>query len=1153
MSWFRFGANQKKPEEPKKQRDYAPPKFGQKAEDRTEQQIKIASSKASLDDELSLFTDMEVRSPVQLDLGGQMAESPVLTPKTNNIINAPSNDFEVPEPSLLKSRRLSNSSTTSSSSSVSANSSVSSRKSVTRATPIQVTQTPVEYDAPISTPTEKKRRRGKGAITIQESKPTSHSAYDEEKNETEADIINRLDHIQRIASIEVAKHEKEATTPVHTPAAPVDQQEYEEIEVEVEEEVEVDDDEEDQNDDAEYDLSKFGIPSNDEPTPVPKPESPLPKSITPILSPLSSAPTSPVDPPKKDKPSEFKKLVEATQVKFQELSKQASSIHTEIKKSLSDRTSSQTQLAALESDLERAENDLEQATNKEDFEKAHELDKHIHSLKQQIAKQHLNVTNQSLDFDALERKKRALPKQLRDVHYQFITKMNSIYDAEAKEVRDFAKEMDLKVRYSRERIDSEQDRLRRLEENARLDYDGIEKRKKRVQDEIDEEISDLKKTRQSSRDEMDNIDAQIVELEKKIIALKKQKRSHSTKFDASDVMIKKHEKRFELQLNSLIEEEKSAKQRLDACLMEKDEQESELSKLKNEINDLESIHQSNQHQLQIMNNKIKYSKLAMIHLERIESISKIDYKNSGSEIQDAKRAFDKLNHTYQESKIELESKSTLATSISKQISNATQSIPKLESEKKISVETRQFKEAARLNQEIKSKNLELDDLKQQYANVQQEKNALQEQFDRTDSKLKQQESTLQQLQIKEDTDRLKNHLIVNLIRIENAIVDIRQESNRDGDDDHHDDDDDGFVTGADLLKLELRDVESQVDELSDRIGLTHYDLQIIKDEIKSKQSSSSNDNSKQDLKTPTTIDATPDAATNTTQQAEPSKVEPTQLDDDDGESDPKILKSKVKNLRSELVDLDAEIEQAMANEDFERCAEIDEQQESIQSQIKSLMIQLASLGISDLDDDDHHEQDGDTKKSQQEEKTIVSTTNDHHENKRIVEENNHHDEEKEHEEEEGATGGDEVDHHEQEEEEQPSAFGFVSGGNDHSVQDDDDDDDDSNHVNDHNDGSDGEQEKSAFGFVSMDDNEGEEVSHDDGNHQQDHEREEEQTSAFGFISKNNGDDDGDDGESEEAESSAFGFIQGGDDGESEEKSAFGFIKVDDDEVVESQE
>jgi hypothetical protein len=410
---------------------------------------------------------------------------------------------------LPPKRRLSNSSTTSLSSTSSTS---SARKTPVRATP------PVSYDidhVPVKTQTERKRRKPKGTLPIQEAaKQPHHSAYDDEKHESEADILRRLDESQKIAAI--------VTKPsVEQPL----EQEYEEIEVEVEEEVEVEDDEDE--DSSPINLNKFAIPHGDDISfsgmkvkarEVPKVEEPPPKENPKVEVKKAEV---------VEKQDEFKLLMDGTQIKFREVSRQLSSILSDLRTSALTRAKSQAKLSSLETDLEKAEQNLQQATENEEFERADELDRRIGSIKQDIAAQQISMTNVSVQYDELERKKKALPRHLKELHEEFGNKLNRILDVEKKEMRDFEKEKDLKVRYSRDRIQAEQNRLRRMEENAKSDYDDVGKRKNRLHEEIDEEITEMKEFRDTSKIEIDKIDQEIAELEKRIQELKKTRKVFS--------------------------------------------------------------------------------------------------------------------------------------------------------------------------------------------------------------------------------------------------------------------------------------------------------------------------------------------------------------------------------------------------------------------------------------------------------------------------------------------------------------------------------------------------------------------------------------------------------------------------------------------------
>jgi chromosome segregation ATPase len=835
--------------------------------------------------------------------------------------------------------------------------------------------------------------------------------------------------------------------------------------VEEEVEVETDDDEEIEDTISPVNLNKFAIPHGDDINF----SGMTVKTREVVDTPKMPSPTTPkvVLPPKKD--DEFKILLDATHIKFKQVSQQLTSILHDLRTNTSTRVKTQTKLSALETDLEKVERNLQQATDNEQFDRADELDRRISQIKQEMATQQINLTNLSVQADELERKKKAVPRHLKELHEEFASKLSKIVENEKQEMKDYVKETDLKIRYSKERIQSEQDRLRRMEENAQLDYQDVEKRKNRLQDEIDEEITEMKQFRGHSKIELDAIDNEIAELEKKISDLKRNRKVIATKYDSADEQIKKHEKRFEQQLNGLLLEEKSAKERLEKVEQEKSTQEKELVKLNQEIMRLEADDSSRKSKLELMQTKLNKSKLATINLERIDLIGRVSPRRTNRDVENARREYEKYDREYQDAKNELANWLASQEKISSQIAQVNTLLPKLESEKKVAVETRQFKEAARLNTEIKNKTAELDRLKQELTESKEDglEAAMHEAETRRNEKL----DRVRELETAEDSIRLKEELLVNLVRIESAI------------EDQGDVEDEVMISGKEILQVERDSVVQEINDLKERIGLTTTELDEMKQQVQEKifpkkQAAEEVTNSNE---SPRQLERNKSQERKSLEKAIQPVVEEKQEEKSHDVED--IIRS-YRDLQASIALLDDKIMKATEDEDYEAAADLDNEQNALKDQAEKLLRQFTQItGSTDID--------GYKSEPQVEEAAVEESDDEPQYVEAAVEdskEENSVEDEQPVEEEDSAPS---------------SAFGFISGptNNDEEEQEADEEEE--------------EPKSTAFGFINAPPPTEEPV---------DEEEEDPKPTAFGFINSSEPTEEESVDEEPAAQTSAFGFI-----------------------------
>jgi chromosome segregation ATPase len=209
---------------------------------------------------------------------------------------------------------------------------------------------------------------------------------------------------------------------------------------------------------------------------------------------------------------------------------------------------------------------------------------------------------------------------------------------------------------------------------------------------------------------------------------------------------------------------------LEKCEKERIIHENELEKLNKEIIDLETDDTMRRNRIDSMQTKLHKSRMAMTNLERIELIGRVAARKPSREADKARREYERYEREYQDAKNDYANRLSRDDHMKSEIARVNLLLPKLEAEKKVAVESRQFKEAGRLNAEIKNKSLELDKLKQELEEGESEKSNLERDVKEAEKRRAEKLDNVRDLENKEDSMRLKEELLVNLVRIEQGTV-----------------------------------------------------------------------------------------------------------------------------------------------------------------------------------------------------------------------------------------------------------------------------------------------------------------------------------------------------------------------------------------------
>lgn len=612
-------------------------------------------------------------------------------------------------------------------------------------------------------------------------------------------------------------------------------------------------------------------------------------------------------------------------------------------------------LCELQNEIDEANTQQQEAVDAEEYERAEKLNEEIESRNKENSLLDAELQNLQKALESCDADKQHLPSKLIRAHERIIRRLGDLKYMEEKGFEEFMDEIQMRTVSAKERLQDEEERLSRLNNNIILDLKDLENRRGRIQDRIDDQTKSIQEVRDEASSKVLLLDDEIVELRR----LLKQKEEERTKaqnvIDQANVKIERVRTKFQRELQHLSQEEESTDQRLKDC----ENLKNNLSRDRKEFETEQSI---------IEEEKLARSEVIKAITEQIQESNTriVKLKRQDQELSQARR---KRKRFQEIEKQELQQVETLrirqraldsgvaeakkriallqadCAALRKSISLIDERLPLLERDKNLAVSSRQFKEASAISKEIKelqNKKLENEKkLESTFAQLSTDEESIQEE----ESRLEELNTNIEERE-KEIAIQKIEHLLKDLLKFEDLIQSFASEEYSSGE--------------RSLIESEIDIIKSDIDEIKSKYHMSAELVQQLRDSISSKDEESerlrvatpelSNDD-KGDEQAERNVDDLDNEESKPVQdrtEAEGDNVTPAEnivdkTDEDSKEVSPIVVDDKldaaqletlIKEMQSQINQLEVDLETNIAEENFDECELINGRIEDVTFQLE---------------------------------------------------------------------------------------------------------------------------------------------------------------------------------------------------------------------------
>ncbi|KAL9656838.1 hypothetical protein ABK040_004373 [Willaertia magna] len=268
--------------------------------------------------------------------------------------------------------------------------------------------------------------------------------------------------------------------------------------------------------------------------------------------------------------------------------------------------------------------------------------------------------------------------------------------------------------YCKERIESENKRLQRLDENLQIDEIEVQRRKTRLQEQIESSTKDIRIEREELNHRNTVIQLEIEELERKLAEKKREQLQVNNRIKEISEKISKSEEEFKDQINLLENDEKQFQKRKVIYAEERLNYQKLVDELTKDLNRIETIESKKHSTLSEKKNCKSFLQeeqgLLLQWIDILNQIDKIDINSDSPILMGYKSKYNNRIEIIQEiSSISLQLTNIKAnlTSITLEVENAVnqlsrmnEKLPKLNAEKLDAVKEKKFRVANHYKEEI---------------------------------------------------------------------------------------------------------------------------------------------------------------------------------------------------------------------------------------------------------------------------------------------------------------------------------------------------------------------------------------------------------------------------------------------------------------------
>jgi len=860
-----------------------------------------------------------------------------------------------------------------------------------------------------------------------------------------------------------------------------------------------------------------------------------------------------------DDREEWMKFKKSMQSSFSKLYEQCLLLQSTKKQLFTKKSHVRDSINNFHEEIKTKEQLLDVASENEEYARAEELQQEIDHISEQIKNQENELNEIITQLDGLENDRKGLPGKITKTYRQYMDSIKAQESKQKTSLQDFEREKKIKVAYSTDRLKSEEERIASLKVHVEKNLASIENRKSILQERIDEQTVDIRNNMEIDEEEVKNLSLEINEMERRL-KMKKTKRDEAqSRIADHKKSISKTRRKFNKELREIERQETDATANMKQFEEQQEVFNKEQHEIKNDLDSMEEEHKSRKESIQMISEfKIISSRslrLLDIQTELLNELkSKRDQFNDTQQeqldiikLEETKLSKSKINIEKLQSKFDLNQSEV--DRVTKQLSKIEAKIPQLEEAKAAARDNRNYREAGRLKKVI-------EEQQQKEEKLEEKKDSLLSQGNEIAMDLDELKEELSKIQVRVNDEYaeyrtlLLECLINESLNIENLLG---QYSSTNTDPSLTQ-----FNVAKQLLEIEYASISTEIKEIEGKLGMDekeHQELiekvkkdgyveknfddlledeeeeaeeeQVVEeDEVQEKE----DDEEEYDDEMEAIINAETDVA-NDNQDKNSCIQEYMDLSSDE-------LETLINDKQTEIATLSDELGVAMEEEDYEKCAELDEEKLGLEKVLTALQARLESLknieqedtnndGTTETDDADtideeecsdvENEEDEEQKVELNNEEVNNEEVNNEEVNNEEVNNEEVNNEEVNKEDEKRESVGEEQ-KSEDENEENQSSFNFI---NDENSQDEED-------IHESK-----EDKESSFDFMNNEEK-AEEESQDST------QKASPEKSSFEFIEED---------ENDEQKGSSFDFMNSN---EEEPSSSFDFINQDDEEVKEEE-
>mmetsp|Transcript_7029 Transcript_7029/g.26324 ORF Transcript_7029/g.26324 Transcript_7029/m.26324 type:complete len:1347 (-) Transcript_7029:38-4078(-) len=642
---------------------------------------------------------------------------------------------------------------------------------------------------------------------------------------------------------------------------------------------------------------------------------------------------------------------------FQSLYLESSSLQNEKRELFAKRADTLAAIEALKSQVESNEADLVSFTQNEDYDAAEQLTQKIDALQKDIIAQQDRLVTVERLLQQTEEKRNQLPQLIIEQYNTFVEKVRRQEEEQLREYKEFSRDAEIKKTYTEERLKSEKLRLQRMRENVETDLSEVDVRKKKLQDRIDEHTADVRTDMEKDEDISNSLQLEINDLRRRLQKKEAELEKVQEKIDIGRRTIEKYKRKFNRELDEIAKQEKHAFEREHQFQVQQREYNRETASMESTLQEIRQQEESRQQSLDDMKCFVEKSNIftKMIgkqreHLDRIRKERELfdaEHRSSTKKIAETERSLYSHQDRMKASLLNVETLENKLERFKKQLQKIEKKIPALEQEKQQAAEKRQFREAGRLHKEIKA--------------LEEKEEALDKEHDDTQNLLRTARAANDSLvdEEKELQDRLKESKVAfengyfrqimrEKVQLEVMVDEYQKVSVTKKVDDDEDPEENvmdissQYNVGLQLLEIELDTVTNEYDILVNSLKLDQSELEDVEDDMK-EELRSALQNLRDDFgtasKRPAPVekeesDSAPSDEKNVEQIDQPVKSPSVQSTEEEPFSTEEETSNELSRLSASEIDqqlkhisevittLEAEIESALRDEEYEKCDEL---------------------------------------------------------------------------------------------------------------------------------------------------------------------------------------------------------------------------------------